>query len=82
MPKAWTRGRWHASPNSVASCTCTPPATRRALARAWLGVDDIELWEVRDSFAAITLHYIDTLGVPLTQGVATATVLERLPLVD
>jgi hypothetical protein len=40
-------------------------ATRRALSRAGLGVDDIELWEVRDSFAAITLHYIDTLGVPL-----------------
>ena len=40
-------------------------ATRRALARAGLGVDDIDLWEVRDSFAAITLHYIDTLGVPL-----------------
>jgi acetyl-CoA C-acetyltransferase len=99
-------------------------ATRRALSRAGLGVDDIELWEVRDSFAAITLHYIDTLGVPLerfnvngssialghpmgatgamlvsclldemdrralrfglvaiagAQGVATATVLERLP---
>ncbi len=99
-------------------------ATRRALARAGLGVGDIELWEVRDSFAAITLHYIDTLGVPLerfnvngssialghpmgatgamlvsclldemdrrglrlgliaiagAQGVATATVLERLP---
>lgn len=99
-------------------------ATRRALARAGLGVDDIELWEVRDSFAAITLHYIDSLGVPLerfnvngssialghpmgatgamlvsclldemdrrglrlglvaiagAQGVATATVLERLP---
>lgn len=40
-------------------------ATRRALARAGLGVDDIELWEVRDSFAAITLHYLDTLAVPL-----------------
>jgi len=40
-------------------------ATRRALARARLGVDEIDLWEVRDSFAAITLHYIDTLGVPL-----------------
>lgn len=40
-------------------------ATRRALARAGLGVDEIDLWEVRDSFAAITLHYIDTLGVPL-----------------
>lgn len=40
-------------------------ATRRALARAGLAVADIDLWEVRDSFAAITLHYIRTLGLDL-----------------
>lgn len=40
-------------------------ATRMALARAGLAVQDIDLWEVRDSFAAITLHYIRTLGIPL-----------------
>jgi acetyl-CoA C-acetyltransferase len=40
-------------------------ATRKALARAGLDVADIDLWEVRDSFAAITLHYIRSLGIPL-----------------
>ena len=40
-------------------------ATTQALARAGLRVADIDLWEVRDSFAAITLHYIRSLGIPL-----------------
>jgi acetyl-CoA C-acetyltransferase len=40
-------------------------ATRKALARAGLAVADIDLWEVRDSFAAITLHYVDSLGISL-----------------
>jgi acetyl-CoA C-acetyltransferase len=42
-------------------------ATRRALARAGLKVEDIDLWEVRDSFAAITLHYIKTLDLDLAR---------------
>ena len=40
-------------------------ATYKALAKAGLSVADIDLWEVRDSFAAITLHYIRSLGIPL-----------------
>ena len=40
-------------------------ATHKALAKAGLSVTDIDLWEVRDSFAAITLHYIRSLGIPL-----------------
>lgn len=40
-------------------------ATRRALAMAGLTVADIDLWEVRDSFAAITLHYLRELQIPL-----------------
>lgn len=40
-------------------------ATRLALARAGLGVADIDLWEVRDSFAAITLHYIREMGLDI-----------------
>jgi acetyl-CoA C-acetyltransferase len=99
-------------------------ATQRALKLAGLQAQDIELWEVRDSFAAITLHYVRhlaldierfnvngsaiALGHPLgatgamlvsclldemdrrdlrlglvaiagAMGVATATVIERLP---
>lgn len=40
-------------------------ATQRALAQAGLTVGDIDLWEVRDSFAAITLHYLQALQVPI-----------------
>jgi acetyl-CoA C-acetyltransferase len=40
-------------------------ATQKALAKAGLSVADIDLWEVRDSFAAITLHYIRSLGIPM-----------------
>jgi acetyl-CoA C-acetyltransferase len=40
-------------------------ATQKALAKAGLSVADIDLWEVRDSFAAITLHYIRSMGIPL-----------------
>ncbi len=40
-------------------------ASRLALARAGLGVNDIDLWEVRDSFAAITLHYIQEMDLDI-----------------
>ena len=40
-------------------------ATHKALIKAGLGVADIDLWEVRDSFAAITLHYLRSLGIAL-----------------
>ncbi len=40
-------------------------ATQKALRRAGLTLDDIDLFEVRDSFAAVTLHYIVTLGIDI-----------------
>ena len=40
-------------------------ASEEALRRAGLQAGDIELWEVRDSFAAITLHYLRSLNIPL-----------------
>lgn len=40
-------------------------ATCKALDRAKLKLSDIDLFEVRDSFAAVTLHYINTLNVDL-----------------
>ncbi|WP_342130784.1 acetyl-CoA C-acyltransferase [Hydrogenophaga sp. OTU3427] len=39
-------------------------ATRKALARAGLGVPDIDLFEVNESFAALMLHYMKHLQVP------------------
>jgi acetyl-CoA C-acetyltransferase len=40
-------------------------ATQKVLAKAGLSVSDIDIWEVRDSFAAITLHYIHSLKIPI-----------------
>ncbi|WP_417587982.1 acetyl-CoA C-acyltransferase [Pararhodobacter oceanensis] len=40
-------------------------ATRKALARANMSADDMDLWEVRDSFAAVTLHYIQQMEAPM-----------------
>lgn len=40
------------------------PATQMALAKAGLGVDDIDLFEINESFAALMLHYMKHLGVP------------------
>lgn len=37
-------------------------AARRALSRAGLSPDDVDLWEINESFAGPTLHVIDALG--------------------
>ena len=62
-----TRARILAHADACVALTQTGAvdATRKALAKAGLTVADIELWEVRDSFAAISLHYIDSLGIDL-----------------
>ena len=44
--------------------TGSVPATERALAKAGLGVADIDLFEVNESFASLMLHYMRHLGVP------------------
>jgi acetyl-CoA C-acetyltransferase len=40
------------------------PATRKALAKAGLTVDDIDLFEVNEAFAAVPLRFMKELGVP------------------
>ncbi len=40
------------------------PATRKALARAGLGVDDIDLFEVNEAFAAVVMRFIREMKVP------------------
>jgi acetyl-CoA C-acetyltransferase len=37
------------------------PASRKALSRAGLTVDDLDLVEINEAFAAVVLHYIDDL---------------------
>jgi acetyl-CoA C-acetyltransferase len=40
------------------------PATRKALAKAGLTVDDIDLFEVNEAFAAVPLRFMQEMGVP------------------
>ncbi|TDO55395.1 acetyl-CoA C-acetyltransferase [Kribbella sp. VKM Ac-2571] len=40
------------------------PAARKALARAGLEVDDIDLFEMNEAFAAAVMHFMKDLGVP------------------
>ena len=54
-----------AEANVAITQTGAVDATRKALARAGLTPADIDLWEVRDSFAAVTLHYVRALGIDL-----------------
>ncbi|GAA2695253.1 acetyl-CoA C-acetyltransferase [Streptomyces aculeolatus] len=41
------------------------PATRKALAKAGLGIDDIDLIEINEAFAAVVLRFADDMGVSL-----------------
>ncbi|EFG10281.1 Acetyl-CoA acetyltransferase [Streptomyces clavuligerus] len=41
------------------------PATRKALAKAGLTIDDIDLVEINEAFAAVVLRFARELGVPL-----------------
>ena len=40
------------------------PATRKALALAGLAIEDIDVFEVNEAFAAVALNFMDELGVP------------------
>ncbi|MFF8810735.1 acetyl-CoA C-acetyltransferase [Streptomyces pactum] len=41
------------------------PATRKALARAGLTIDDIDLVEINEAFAAVVLRFADDMGLSL-----------------
>ena len=41
------------------------PAARKALAKAGLGVDDIDLFEINEAFASVALRFAKDLQVPL-----------------
>jgi acetyl-CoA C-acetyltransferase len=40
------------------------PAARKALAKAGLTADDIDLWEVNEAFAAVVLKFMNDMHVP------------------
>jgi acetyl-CoA C-acetyltransferase len=39
------------------------PAARKALARAGLSVDDIDLWEINEAFAAVAMRFMRDMGI-------------------
>ena len=41
------------------------PATRKALAKAGLTIDDIDLFEVNEAFAVVPMRFMREMGVPL-----------------
>ncbi len=43
------------------------PATRKALAKAGLGVSDIDLVEINEAFAAVVLRFVDEMGFSMDQ---------------
>jgi acetyl-CoA C-acetyltransferase len=39
------------------------PAARKALAKAGLGVGDIDLWEMNEAFAAVAMRFMKDMGI-------------------
>jgi len=39
------------------------PAARKALAKADLTADDIDLWEINEAFAAVALRFMKDMGI-------------------
>ena len=39
------------------------PASRKALAKAGLTVDDIDLFEINEAFAAVAMRYMQDMGI-------------------
>jgi acetyl-CoA C-acetyltransferase len=51
--------------DSTIMLTGPAPATRKALARAGMTIDDIDLVEINEAFAAVVLRFARELGIPL-----------------
>jgi acetyl-CoA C-acetyltransferase len=41
------------------------PAARKALAKAGLSIEDIDLFEMNEAFAAVVLRFVKDMGLPL-----------------
>ena len=54
-----------AEANVAITQTGAVDASRLALQRAGVNARDIDLWEVRDSFAAVTLHYVRSFDLDI-----------------
>ncbi|MEJ8824740.1 acetyl-CoA C-acetyltransferase [Variovorax humicola] len=64
-PRARILGTGLATVEATLMLTGPVPATQKALAKAGLSVDQVDLFEVNEAFAAVPLHFARTLGVPM-----------------
>lgn len=64
-PRARILGTGLCTVDSTLMLTGPVPATQKALARAGLRLDQIDLFEVNEAFAAVPLHFAKVLDVPL-----------------
>lgn len=62
-PRARIVGTAVTSTDPTIMLTGPAPATRKALARAGLTIDDIDLFEVNEAFASVVLKFIKDMGV-------------------
>ena len=64
-PRARIRSLASIGDEPVIMLTGPVPATEKALKQAGMTVDDIDLFEVNEAFAAVPLYFADKLNVPL-----------------
>jgi acetyl-CoA C-acetyltransferase len=64
-PRARVLAAGLASADPTIMLTAPGPATRQALEIAGLRVEDVDLFEVNEAFAAVPLHFSESMGVPL-----------------
>ena len=80
-PRARILSFAQAAVDPVLMLTGTVPATQKALARAGLSVEDIDLWEINESFSAPVLHVVDALGLdPATVNIDGGAIAMGHPL--
>jgi acetyl-CoA C-acetyltransferase len=63
-PRARIRAMATAGAEPVIMLTAPTPASRKALERAGMSPQDIDLWEINEAFAAVPLQTIRNLGIP------------------
>ena len=64
-PRARILGTGLVAVEATLMLTGPVPATQKALAKAGLRVDQIDLFEVNEAFAAVPLHFAKTLDIPM-----------------
>jgi acetyl-CoA C-acetyltransferase len=63
VPRARIRTIVIAADDPVLMLTAPTPASRKALAAAGMEIDDVDLWEMNEAFAAVPLKTMRDLGV-------------------